>query len=358
MKTILTQVQKDCLINLVGVSNLNCDCYESLDEEVITAYQESATGMYLDQDEGISPCLVTTSNCWEHPFLEKLKISRELAVTEIITSSSLELSKVFEPKTNRYHNLGSSQYNGFRTESEGVKRIVFKTAHIKGGLVKIVDFGFCCKMLTNSATSEMNFLLKKNGELIYTIEFVAQMDKTNGFYSPDIRLYKLPEPIYLETDGSEYTLEYEYNPSLYLVCQNKITCGCAATRSVIGHYFDKLPDSEAFGMMLGCQFSCDNRLILCSLINENPLFVGLAAKMIIAKTLSLFLSKEQTAARLGISSNYLIKSIDFDGMIGTYEGMYSSALNEMITQISVYQFNLPCFTCRKNRIGRREGIIF
>ena len=361
---ILNSVQRACLEKLVGISQVKCNCYPEALEDREGLIKDSKTGMYIDQDDGISSLLLLENvDCDSSDVFEWLIKARENALTDIIILTSSRLSESFEPRLNSLRLLGSNSYSNLLTsESAGTKTVSFKTSNMPGGIIKINEVGFIAKLATGLQYSEIEITIKKNGEEsdeLPPIQFVIGTNGNVNFPAPDQRTYELEEPLELQTDGSEYSFSYVYDPEEMTMYSTKLVCGtCQAAKNEISHYFKTLPGAEAYGLFFQVQYSCNNNYLLCAILKENKSLEGLAGKMIIYKTLSNFLSRAKVNAKAGLTASNVIKVIDFDSMVQAYEGMFSQALNAFIEEAKRHQFQARCFKCRTGNFARRTGIIY
>lgn len=356
---ILNLEQKACLETLVGISQVTCDCYPEVFGEKEALVKTSKTGMYIDQDDGISGVLLLSQvDCNNANIFDWLISSRRKALEDIIILSALQLSERFEPRTNLIRLLGTNTYSNLLTgQASGTKIVSFKSSKMSGGIIKITGLGFVAKLASGVQYEEIEIVVKKDGEELETINFTVMNDPSFSYARPDPNHYALDEPIFLPTDGSEYSFSFVYDASKMYLYDTKLTCGCQAAQNQVGSYFKQIPNGQAYGLFFSVQFSCDTNFLLCGLIQENKTLEGLVGKIIIYKTLSNFLTKAKILSKTQLSASNVIKVVDYDSMIETYETMFSSALSNLVNSVNINQYRLKCFKCRTGSFAKRVGLI-
>jgi len=351
--------QKACLETLVGISQVTCNCYPEVFGDTEALVKTSKTGMYIDQDDGISSVLLLSQvDCNSANVFEWLVNSRREALKDIIILSALQLSERFEPRTNVVRMLGTNAYSNLLTgQTSGNKTVSFKSSKMSGGIIKITGLGFIAKMATGVLYEEIEIVVKKDGVELETINFTVMNDPAFSYPRPDPNYYALDEAIFLPTDGSEYSFTFTYDSTKMYLYDTKLTCGCQAAQNEVGGYFKQIPTVQAYGLFFSVQYSCDTNFLLCGLIQENKTLEGLVGKMVVYKTLSNFLTKAQVLSKTQLSASNVIKVVDFKSMIETYETMFSSALTNLVNSANVNQYRLKCFKCRTGSFAQRQGLI-
>ena len=296
--------------------------------------------------------------CLDEFTFDDLILARKNALIQIINQTALSFSEKVSPAKNFIRVMGSDSYNRTYTETVGTKSVFYHTTNAEGGIIKLSAIGLMVRLPQDVLSKTITFQIKKDGTVLKSYELEVEMCENYGSYrTPDEKVYNLPEPYFMVCDGSTYEVCYNYDGS-YQICDNEFTCGCSAGRSTFSTHLRDTSKQKGYGMRLQSHFNCDNAYILCSVITQNPALVGAVGQMIIYKTLALFVKKEESKRLGNLSSLSLSGHVDLAAMYEAYEGLYLAALDTILQNKSIYQFNLPCFTCRRNSVAVREGIIF
>jgi hypothetical protein len=226
----MSHSSSDCLSHMIGLSRTNCNCYDS---DKPGDYNESDSGLYLDEQEGLRLNMVeAASDCEAGGIWDILTRARENAVTAFKADvmAALIESKL-KPKRQPFTgNIGEA---GFKTTLDvtaysyaGVR--IF-CSNIISGVMKIKRIGlvfdavgtFNVSVYNNYSTTPIN---------TYSVTSVA-----NG-----LNWFTLPTPLELDMNN-----EYESNPQYYILYAPSTTpnpkdikgsCGCSSNH--YRYYFD------------------------------------------------------------------------------------------------------------------------
>jgi hypothetical protein len=358
-----------CLESLVGISQKDCECLLMPTEETtLNLVKKSKTGLYIDEHEGAATCLfLSKAQCGDGSIWDRLIQSRREAIQKVINDVAIELNSKFKATDMYNRTLGEYSYSGQLNTPAGKKSIILKTKKNIGGKLSINAIGFMAKLPDGVSEQLVTITITKktigeNYQILLESEVVSfqyRIDMKTTYWNQrkvDIEMYDI-EPIELLTDGSEYEISYQYDPSLFVPMDNQIVCNCEGVKAELRRFFKVVPTGSANGMLINIDYKCDDQFLVCALANNNQTLEFLISEAIRAMALYKFLSVEKTRATTGTTPNNVLKVNNYDELLGLISSSYGQYIQDIVSNYNLYNQKLDCFSCNHNQnIGRTEGI--
>lgn len=298
----------DCLINIIGVTRLDCDCITpdleipGTEEPPVPTddqwFKVSTSGFYVHELEGV----VSIETVKDVVSCQKLYEFYQTLLSNSITDVADDLSAAI----NERYKKRDSDYVGFIGSRQGrqVLNITEDFAGLKiavhpssGGVVVIKNIG-----ILMDQTAEFNVEIYRRYvdidayELVDTIEGV---NSTANVYTDNILEEKIILPMQIENEGK---LEYYflYNKSLIAgmdPLNNLASCGCGYKENrlkklisyggVAGDSVDNMGNwnmtTYGNGIVLDVEVRCNAEAILCKMFNNSPEWGKYVAHAVIYK---------------------------------------------------------------------------
>lgn len=252
---------KECLEGLVGLSQSDCDCYNS---ELTPELKESSFGLFIDDLEGIDMELIKNAIGCGDTLLKNFSKIYASSVIHFESDLQVAISESFRQRFKPYNGrIGEKKYDRPLAASSLVG-LKLSTANVDGAsiVVKSLDLYF-------NAAGTINLQVYKNEEHLTDLDIAINVVEGKTFF-------EFPNPIKLPIVESGVRNDYYfvYAPGTLLPMNNKLSCGCAGIETirnkflkpygVQGASFESLTTANyAFGLSLNALISCSVDNMLC-----------------------------------------------------------------------------------------------
>lgn len=272
----------DCLNGIIGLSETTCPCF--IDDDEPSDYNESASGIYLDQLDGFNIELAAAADdCARDGIWARMERSLRNAIFDYKNNLLGCIGLNYKPKINTVNvQLSDSTFQGSANITQNYAGIKITPLQIKGGVIVIKKIG----VLVNASvpvTVKIYSNVPSNdtqSTLIYTstpINATADTLTWAALSTP------LELPMYSYHKSIKYYVVFDLDGT-YQPKNNKKDCGCNGKvqpylqwmdfTGVVGNDIDN-PDTTftnttySNGIVLDIQLKCKTSEIICS--DEYPL---------------------------------------------------------------------------------------
>lgn len=262
----------DCLEALIGLTDIDCDCYSDLRP---ADWNVSESGRFITDPEVGFPTLAAvfeSVDCGSE-FWAMLTKSKTQSLRDFRHELKIRLKEHFEPRIPSFRGLFG------KTKSSGR---YYPTRQYIGDLIRFPDWRDATMVINKiglniSVSDTVQVVIDSNDPAFEPI--TVEITTTAGRAS----FLELTEPIELNFHSETvsnlfYAIYYELPDGAY-VNDNKASCGCTGVdplkRGILsfgGFTSDTLEDLEcvtpgqnANGLSIGCYFNCDYTGFLCQL---------------------------------------------------------------------------------------------
>lgn len=283
---------KACLNNIIGITRSECECITDLVEsesEGAHWYNESTSGEYLDELEGIIPLFGVDSakDCDNEELAKFFVNARKNAISQLSKDYLIGLSHKFTEGYRTYsgwianrvfsgtQNLGGATWAGVK----------LTTIPMKGGLITISKV---FTMMTNAAEFDMYiYRVDHNSRHYELVETITGLLSLNGVIKENV--LDTPIELPLSEFGCDYYLLYQ--PIGFSPKENTVSCNCGHKESILrtymqitGVYGNDIPmmpyfwgSNYAMGISLEVNVGCNSEAILCaSYLNRSDFKAAMA----------------------------------------------------------------------------------
>ena len=170
MSNSLTPLNYDCFTNIIGLSEIDCDCFDSN-----LNWDESYSGLFLDKAEGISLRMVdAVKDCEnEDNIWLIMNTARDNAIRQFVSDTNLRLLQKYQlARSNFYGMIGRQDFKRERVINHTYAGVRFATANVVGGWMKVKNI---TTIFSGIGTRQL-FIYNNLNELLYTID----IDTING----------------------------------------------------------------------------------------------------------------------------------------------------------------------------------
>ena len=220
----------DCLSHAIGLSRTNCECFDS---DKPLRFNESDSGLYLDELEGLTLNMIDSINdCEAGSLWDIMDKARENAIitfkADLMAASSMD----YKPKRQPFSGIigdAKTKTNLSLTSTKAGTRIY--CANIISGVMKLKRIGL---LMSGAGTYTINVYNDYSTTPIATYTNVITTTVNT------LTWYTIPTPLELPMNH-----EYGYNPNYYIIYEMvgsiqpkdvKASCGCNS--SMYKYYFD------------------------------------------------------------------------------------------------------------------------
>lgn len=305
----------DCLETLVGLTDINCDCYTDLRPD---GSELSTSGRFITDPEVGFPTIAAvfeSSDCGSD-FWGMLTKSRTQALRDFRHELQIQLKKYFERRVPGFRGLLG------KTRTSGRS---YPTRQYIGDLMRFQPWRGASMVLTNvglniSVSATVQVVIDSNDPAFepqtVEIETVAGRATFVDLVTP------IPLNFHTESISNLfYAIYYELPEGAY-VNDNKASCGCTGvdplkqnvlsfggfTSDTLEDLEDVTPGHTANGISIGCYFDCDYTGFLCDLeqLSATDLLDDVAAAIqakAAAKLISLVIES-------GVINRYTLKPVE------------------------------------------------
>lgn len=206
MSNSLTPLNYDCFTNIIGLSDINCDCFDDN-----LNWDESYSGLYLDKAEGVSLQLVDSiKDCSnEDNIWLIMNTARDTAIRKFVSDTNMRLLQKYQlARSNFYGMIGRQDFKKDRIINSTYAGVRIATANVVGGWMKLKGI----TTIFAAAGVRDLYIYNNLNELLYTIP----VNTANGkiVNTCDITL-----PLWdIRTKQLEYFLVYSVDPAI--PCKN------------------------------------------------------------------------------------------------------------------------------------------
>lgn len=257
---------KPCFNGLVGLSELECECFEIADESL----KSSKLNLFVDDLEGIDLQLIQNAvGCGEELGTSFERMYKS-AVNFFESDLQVAIGENYKQKNKTYTGkIGETKYTGIVQTSiyAGLK---LKTQHVEGAAIVISSIGL---FFNNTGTIVIE--VYKNDEKLsqdYTIEITQEKQNFN-----------LPSPLILPIveNGIRNDYHFVYQVGAMQPMNNKSSCGCSGVETLRSKFLTAqgiktnslaeftTDNSHAFGLSLNAVISCSIDNLICSFMDED-----------------------------------------------------------------------------------------
>lgn len=355
---------EECLENLVGLTDIDCECFSDLQPE---GWDTSESGRYLTDPEVGFPTLeaVFQSVDCGNEFWAMMNKARTDAIREFRHELGIMMKKYNNPRVPPFRGtIGEVKYRSRFTTNNTYLGILFKFPRWRDAELKITRIGL---NISVAATVEVHFISNDPDNFpAKTVEIETVANQTTFVDIPEEDSpYILP--FHSENrDDLIYAIYYTL-PEGARANENKITCGCKGddpirrgtflaggfTSDTLDELEDITPGHSANGLSVGCYLDCDYTNFLCNLAElSGQDLLDDAAAAIQAKGAAKLISMVLDTGRI---NRYTLKPIE--ELYGRRTRLQNNFV-EYVTAISKnYRPELSgCWKCKSSDTWQRRAI--
>lgn len=269
----------ECLKNIIGVTDGNCECYDiDSDEDLI----KSTSGLFLDQLEGgiTLKALTYTDNCKD--LIDMMKEIRDLAIKRTSDDVRIQIADKYSKAAKPYvgfigentfsTNLPASNYFGQRWKSNGFVDAI--------AIVKKISFIGVAP--TNAADDNLILYKQVGGERIIPISIFATKIQTNNQSNISLGSGVTELRLQMTEQGMPITYFWTIEGLGFIPRNNKARCNCGNKLLSLDRFMDIrgytgssastlniATDEYAHGLIFDVELRCDDNQLICREYDEN-----------------------------------------------------------------------------------------
>lgn len=257
---------KACLTELVGLSRIECACYD-LDASL----KKSSLNLFVDELEGIDLELIQNAMRCGDELQTNFETLYNNAVNFFESDLQVAIAENYKQKFSPFiGKAGEVKYSsGISVNTSNLAGIKLETKFVSGASIILSSIS----LFFNNTGSVTIQVYKNDEKFDEEFEIDITQEKTN---------FSLPTPLILPIveNGikNEYYIVYEVGAMQPF--NNKVSCGCAGIEQVRGKFlnvrgvkgsdFDGLStDNFAYGLSLNVNISCSISNLLCDFMNDD-----------------------------------------------------------------------------------------
>ena len=217
----------DCLRNVIGLSDTNCNCWDSDKPVDFATLNASNSGLYLSQPDTIPVKITNTAaDCEQGGVWDMLVTARDRGIKDVVAMFiELVQARLAETRTTFQDYVGTSSKNSFVIPSFDYQGIYFRPYYIKGGALVIDKVQLALTNIT--APVDVDVFVYRGSDLTTSLGSTTVTLTTAGdFYEAS---FSTPVAIDLSTirddEDEKIFVVYEL-PSGARVVNNETEIGC------------------------------------------------------------------------------------------------------------------------------------
>ena len=357
----------ECLTNLIGITNSDCDCtVAGLDDATLNEglddgehwYDQSLSGLFLDQLEGIVPLQAAgqsapCSNEMARFYYDARNSAIKTMIDDIligITQRAVNGQKSYIGKI-----AGTSYTSAFDLTAYLYAGVKMYTVPMKGGVIKINKI---YAMMDAAATFDiLVYKLERGATIIEEVTTITGIQSLANTVKENV----LAAPVEIELSQYGADFYFLYVPSGFNSLQNTTSCGCGhreyllrnflQINGVIGNDINAassfLSYTNAMGLSFEGSVGCDTTKIICEAYNADDKAVATvmpyAARFKAGELVHEFISKSGNINRYTMTSQESIW-----GKRNHFRSEYNSRINWLVENINLNL--IDCYICNDKRI--------
>lgn len=278
----------DCLTNIVGLSNTDCNCWDDTKPVDFNTLNASSSGLYISEPKTVPLRMVGGSaDCENGGIWDLLIRARTDAVRALVKDFLGATQRVKQNQFLPFQHIGDNYYTKGKLVNGNVAGMFFEPYRIKGGKLRIssIDLAFYSGILVStdidiSIYSSLNFntplatatATVTGNQQFFTATLASELVIDLGEIRDDVDeriyvLYEVPTGAMPVANNTEIKVccggnKYERNPYLQIMC----SLTGIQTDSVLNAKTNVLDSSSTMnGLRLNASFECDYYSWLCVL---------------------------------------------------------------------------------------------
>lgn len=355
----------DCLNQIIGLSQADCQCLEGQPE----AYNESASGIFLDQLEGFNiEHIRGADDCARGGYWDRMERAVANAKTDFKNNLLACIGTTYKPRIDPLRvQLGAPTFTGSLNLNTSYAGVKLRSMQIKAGYMIIERIG----ILVNASVpvTVVVYSNENGGTLIYQSSPIAATANTLTWAAPATPI-ELPMFSY-QTDIKYYVmyaLDGTYQPK-----ENKKDCGCGGVQRPYLRYMDfegikgnditnientfSSTGNVCNGIVLDVNLKCKASEIICS--SERPLdfeddsdSLGMAYAIRFRAAAILY---EEVLSSTNLSRTTLVDREQMQANVTRWNEDYKNWINYLCGNIN-YSAN-GCYVCKDTATTLHKGTI-
>ncbi len=278
---------KECFKNLIGLSRIDCDCFDGIKPEL----KKSELALYLDEHLGVDLKLIeNTLGCGEDMQTDFLKIYAT-AVNFFEGDLQVAISENHQQRFKPYYGtIGRNNYSSPIAKNKPVQGVKITAKPLEGASMVIDSIN-----LFFSSAGIVRLKLYKNTAELASFEIEVQLGVTT---------FSFPEPLNLALYENANPVEYlfVYDTTDLKPLENTIFCGsCGNTDTTRKNFIEVAgvagtdihnlnSTNAAYGLSINTTISCSIQNMICPAMKDE-LFKRRAGMAVWYKMGQLFLGK-------------------------------------------------------------------
>lgn len=257
---------KPCFEDLIGLSELDCECFEIANE----ALKSSKLNLFVDDLEGIDLQLIQNAIGCGEELVDSFERIYKSSVNFFESDLQVAIGENYKQKNKTYTGkIGETKYTA-TIPTDNYAGLKLKTQHVEGAAIVVNSISL---FFNNTGTIVIQ--VYKNDEKMdqeYTIEITQQKHNFN-----------LPSPLILPIveNGIRNDYHFVYQVGDLQPMNNKSSCGCSGVETLRSKFLtaqgiktNTLSDftldvAHAFGLSLNTVISCSVDNLICSFMTED-----------------------------------------------------------------------------------------
>lgn len=266
----------DCLDNIIGLSETECECL--IDGSEPEDYNTSNSGLYLDRLDGFNINVAGgADNCSEGGIWDRMVKAVNDAKIEFRTALLGLINQKFQPRAKAFTGqLGSAGYKNDMSISQSYAGIKITPIQLTGGVIIINRIGI---LINNSQNVTVKIYSNENDATLVN-SYTTSTPVTAGSLTWLVLSTSLELPMSSNDRAINYWVVLEMNG--FQPKNNKKDCGCGGVKrewnkwiSFSGALGNDITDMSTFttndymnGLVLDVDIKCETSLLICG---ENKL---------------------------------------------------------------------------------------
>ena len=348
----------ECLNNIVGITNANCECLlAGLTEEQVAAAKTSTSGLYLDGnlEGGVALAEVKLlENCGEYFNLasKAIKAAQKAFYDDIQIAIGAKYKSV---KARFIGELGRLQYAGVKAASKPLQYLKVTPLTQSAAIMKVNNV----RLNINSTLPQVTVKLVQvmDGLTYGDVIFEAQVDtQANKFVSVEIPV-NLQVPLSVNNRKLEYYFVWE-RTGTEMPMDNSISCGCSGGDAYAAYVklsggqsedYDTLgtdTDVYAHGLSVDAEIFCETGGLICAEFRKEDRIALVCAWSVLYKAGELLIEYVLQSPEI---NRFTMMSREYIwGKRNHFKAEYNSRLAYLGEEIDITAND--CFVCRDRKM--------